>query len=235
MVASAAVFAVIYAILGLIPVSAYVGVGSFLTFREILTPLAGMLFGPLTGGLSMVLGNFVDFAFGKPVIFDYLDFIPGLVSAVVAGLAFTGRRKLALALPVVLVVWYAVDPLSLNFVMLGGVPVPFWWMHLLSVVLLGVAFWLEGRGRIGRLNPVFVGATAFASTMAGHIAGSLMYENVLVRVNHLLTPLAIAKSWNAIFFLYPPERILFTILGTLVAVPVLRALAKRRPAEPKDS
>ena len=48
-VASASVFAVVYAILGLFPVSAYVGVSSFLTFREVVSPLAGMLFGPWTG------------------------------------------------------------------------------------------------------------------------------------------------------------------------------------------
>ena len=70
MVASAAVFAVVYAILGLFPVAAYIGVSSFLTFREILSPLAGMLFGPMTGGLSKQLRSFDDFEYGRPVVFD---------------------------------------------------------------------------------------------------------------------------------------------------------------------
>ncbi|HEY6282320.1 MAG TPA: hypothetical protein VIW22_00160 [Nitrososphaerales archaeon] len=230
MVASAAVFAVVYAILGLIPVSAYIGVGSFLTFREILSPLAGMLFGPLTGGFSMVIGTFVDFAFGKPVVFDFLDFVPGAASAVMAGLVFTGRRKLALSFPLALILWYSLDPLSLNFVVIGGFSVPFYWMHLLSVLVLGVAFLFETKGMLKRLNPLFVGATVFASTMTGHIAGSILYENVVSRINDLITADKIAANWYAIFFLYPPERVLFTVLGTIVAVPVLRALSRRRDA-----
>ncbi len=228
LVASAAIFAAVYAILGLFPVSAYIGVRSFLTFREIVSPLAGMLFGPLTGGFSMIIGNFVDFAFGKPVVFDFLDFVPDMASAVAAGLVFTGRRKAALALPLVLMVWYSLDPLSVDFVRVGGVAIPFFWMHLLSVAVLGVAFLLEGRRKLNRLNPFFVGATFFMSTMTGHIAGSLLYENVVARVNNLLTPAQIAGAWRAIFIAYPAERILFTALGTLVAVPVLRALSRRR-------
>ncbi len=228
LVASASVFAVLYAILGLFPVSAYVGVSSFLTFREVVSPLAGMVFGPLTGGLSVVIGNFVDFALGKPVVFDFLDFLPDLASAALAGLVFAGRRKLALVLPLLLLAWYALDPLSTDFVQIGGVAVPFFWMHLVSVFVLAGAFVLEGRGRLARLHPVYVGATVFASTMTGHIAGSIMFENVVGRINSLLTPQEMSVYWDAIFYAYPAERILFTILGIAVAVPTLRALSRRR-------
>jgi len=227
-VASAAVFAVVYAILGLFPVSAYIGVSSFLTFREILSPLAGMIFGPLVGGFSMVIGNFVDFALGKPVVFDFLDFVPDMATAVMTGLAFTGRRKAALALPLLLILWYSVDPLSADFVSVDGVPVPFWWMHLISVVVLGGAFVLELRGSLTRLSPVYIAATTFAATMTGHMAGSILYENVLGRVNGVLDYAALHANWVLIFYAYPAERILFAVLGTVIAVPVLRALSRRR-------
>ncbi len=227
-VASAAVFAVIYAILGLFPVSAYVGVSSFLTFREVVSPLAGMLFGPWTGGFSMIIGNFVDFAFNKPVVFDYLDFVPDLASALLAGLVFTGRRKVAVALPLALVAWYSLDPLSADVISVQGAPVPFIWMHALSIVVLGVALALEARGRVGRLNPAFVAATVFASTMTGHMAGSILYENIAVRVNQLFSAQTLQANWVAIFYAYPAERILFTILGTAIAIPVLRGVSRRR-------
>jgi len=223
-VAGAAVFAVLYAILGLIPVAPYVGVGSFLTFREVVSPLSGMIFGPLTGGFSMIVGNFVDFAFGKPVVFDFLDFVPDLASAVLAGLVFTGRRKAALALPLALLAWYSLDPLSVNAVSVVGVTIPFLWMHLLSVLTLGVALAYEARGKVSRLNPGFVAATVFASTMTGHVAGSVLYENVLGRINGALTAQALAANFEAIFYVYPAERTLF--------VPVLRALSRRTKAAP---
>jgi hypothetical protein len=226
-VASAAVFAVVYAILGLFPVSAYIGVNSFLTFREVVSPLAGMIFGPLTGGFSMILGNFVDFALGRPVAFDFLDFVPDLASALLAGFVFTGRRKAAVAFPIALVFLYSIDPLSQDLVTYDGISVPFFWLHLVSIAVLGVALLMESRGVLGRLSPIFVAATVFASTMTGHIAGSIMYEDVIGRINGLET--TVTQSWNLIFLAYPAERILFTILGTLVAVPVLRALSRRKP------
>ena len=225
-------FAALYAILGLIPVAPYIGVGSFLTFREVVSPLAGMIFGPLTGGFSMIVGNFVDFAIGKPVVFDFLDFVPDLASALVAGLVFTGRRKAALALPLALMLWYSLDPLSVGTVMVGGTPIPFLWMHLLSVAALGVALAYEARGRLSRLHPAFVAATVLASTMTGHVAGSVLYENVLGRINGVLTPQALAGNFDAIFYAYPAERTVFLLLGTAVAVPVLRALSRRREAAP---
>jgi len=230
-VASSALFAVLYAILGLFPVSPYIGIRSFLTFREILSPLAGMLFGPLLGGFSMLLGNFVDFAIGKPVVFDFLDFVPDTATAVMAGLVFTGRRRSAVALPILLMLWYSLDPLSAVVVYVGGVSVPFFWMHLLSVGTLVGAFWLEGKGVLRKQGPLYVGAATFASTMTGHISGSLLFENIAARVNNTLSAQQIAGAWYAIFFAYPPERILFTVLGTLVAVPVLRALSRSRRSQ----
>lgn len=228
-VAGAALFAVVYAILGLFPVAPYIGVRSFLSFREILPALSGMLFGPLFGGLSMVLGNFVDFAIGKPVVFDFLDFVPDLASAVMAGLVFTGRRGLALAFPVVLIVWYTLDPLSVVLVNVGGAVIPFYWMHIVSVAALGLAFLLERRGLVRRLGPAYVGATVFAATMTGHIAGGILFENIAGRVNNLLTAQDLVSAWYAIFFAYPLERVLFTVLGTAVAVPVLRSLTRSKP------
>lgn len=228
-VASAAIFAVLYAILGLFPVSAYIGVNSFLTFREVVSPLAGMLFGPLTGGFSMIIGNFVDFALGKPVAFDFLDFVPDLATAVMAGLVFSGRMKAALALPLVLILWYALDPLSADFISVGGVLVPYFWMHLLSVGGLGAVFFLEKLGRLQKLNPLYIVATVFASTMTGHVAGSIMFENVLGRINGLAQ--TVTRSWTFIFYAYPAERILFTVIGSAIAIPVLLALSRRRRGE----
>lgn len=232
-VAAAAVFAVVYAILGLFPVSAYIGVSSFLTFREVVSPLAGMLFGPAVGGASMVLGNFVDFALGKPVVFDFLDFVPDLVSAIVAGLAFTGRRKAAVGLPLVLLLWYSLDPASADVVNLGGVQIPFAWMHIVSIGVLLVALLLEKGGRLTRIAPAFVVAVTFASTMAGHLAGSIMYENVIFRLDGVIPEGGYQAFWTLVAYAYPPERILFTVAGSAVAYPVLRAVSRMREPPPQ--
>jgi hypothetical protein len=226
-VALASVFAVVYALLGLFPLSVLIGTASFLTFREIVSPLAGMLFGPVIGGFSMVLGNLVGFAMGKPVVFDFLDFVPDAVSAVVAGLAFTGHRKTAVGLPILLLIWFSLDPLSAVWVSVGGVSVPYLWMHAISICVLAAALLYEKRGRLGRLSPAFVGALTFASTMSGHVAGGIMYENVIFRLDGVMPKESYQGFWALTFYAYPLERILFTVLGTMIAYPVLRALARR--------
>lgn len=174
----------------------------------------------------MILGTFVDFSLGKPVVFDFLDFVPDLASSVLAGLAFSGRRKAALALPLVLIGWYSLDPLSARWINVNGTLVPFVWMHLVSVGVLGCVLFLERKGTIRRIGPIFVGGTAFASTMCGHVAGGILFENIVARVNGTLTPQQLQGVWGAIFYAYPAERLLFTILGTAVSLPVLRALSR---------
>jgi hypothetical protein len=226
-VALASLFAVVYALLGLFPVSVLIGTASFLTFREVISPLAGMLFGPIIGGASMVLGNFVDFAMGRPVVFDFLDFVPDAVSAVVAGLAFAGHRKAAIGLPIVLLVWFSLDPLSAVWVSIGGISMPYLWMHAVSICMLAVALLYEMRGKMTKLAPTFIGALTFASTMSGHVAGGIMYENVIFRLDGVIPKEGYQGFWTLTFYAYPFERLLFTVLGTMVAYPVLRALARR--------
>ncbi|MGD0146245.1 MAG: hypothetical protein ABSB53_05265 [Nitrososphaerales archaeon] len=227
-VASASLFAVVYAVLGLFPVSAIIGASGFLTFREVVSPLTGMLFGPVVGGFSMVLGNFVDFAMGKPIVFDFLDFIPDLVSAVVAGLAFTGHRKAAVGFPLLLLAWFTLDPLSPVMVSVGGVDIPFLWMHVISMGVLSGALLYEKRGSLARLSPAFVGAVAFGSTMSGHVAGNIMYENVIFRLDGVIPPDGYQAFWTLAFYAYPLERVFYTVLGTMVAYSVLRAVSRRR-------
>src|SRR5712691_4447268 len=137
-IAYASVFAVVYSITRLFPVSAYVGISSTLTFGETFSPLAGMLFGPYVGALSVTLGTFLDFLLGRPLIFDGLDFLPGAVAAANAGLSFAGRIKEALALPILFLALFALDPLSRGLILVGPVEVAFLWMRLLSVVAIGV-------------------------------------------------------------------------------------------------
>lgn len=224
--ASASVFAALYAVLGLIPISRLVGIGAFITFREMVSPLIGMLFGPVTGGLSIILGVFLDFGLGKPPVFLGLDFLIDLAAALTAGLCFTGRRSLAVLFPSAVIALLLLGPSSPLLVSVWGVP--FVWMHVASVAVLGAAVYLESGGRIRKLSVWFVGATMFASTMCGHAMGGILTEIVYLSSGKFFGYGAAGDYWTAIFFLYPAERIFLTIAGTAVAVPVLRALAKRQ-------
>lgn len=226
LVAGAAIFAALFAVLGLVPISRLVGLASFITMREAISPLIGMLLGPL-GGASVIIGVFLDFGLGRPVVFLGLDFMIDLAAAVTAGLAFTGRRKLAVLLPAALIVIFVASPSSAGLVDVGGVQIPFVWMHVSSVVVLAAALHLEAEGRVTRLSSAFVGAVVFASTMAGHITGGILTEYVYLDQGILFGAGSTGAYWSTVFFLYPAERAFLTVVGTAVSLPVLRALSRR--------
>ncbi len=225
-VAYSSVFAVLYSITRLFQVSAYVGINSTLTFGEAFSPLAGMLFGPYIGALSVTLGTFLDFLLGRPVVFDGLDFVPGAIAAAVAGLCYSGRIKGGLALPVFFMVVFTLDPLSSSLIPVGSVEVPFLWMHIVSLVTMGSVWLLVERGQSRWVNSMFVASIVFLSTMSAHVAGAVLYENVLGRINAVFPASKFASLWTAIFYLYPIERLFFTVAGALIAVPVLTRLSR---------
>lgn len=227
-IAAVSVFAVIYSLTRLIPIAPYVGISSVLTFGETISPLSGMLFGPLVGGASVILGTLLDFALGRPVIFDGLDFLPGLASAVTAGLAFSKRRGAVFILPVSLMIIFSLDPLSVLAVRVGAAGIPYLWMHLLSVFVMASVSLALARRWHSTASWAYIAATVFIATMTAHVMGGIVYENILVRVNGVLLPTALKSNWNVIFFAYPLERTFFTVVGTAIALPVLRALGRRQ-------
>src|SRR2546425_11982372 len=179
-IAYSSVFAVAYSIARLFPISPYVGLNSTLTFGEIFSPLAGMLFGPYVGAVSVTLGTFLAFLRGRPPVFDGLDFLPGAMAALVAGFCFTGRRNSSLILPLVVMALFTLDPLSTRLISVGPISVPFLWMHLLSVLTMGATWVLVARKKTEVSSVLFVAATFFLATMSAHVAGGVMFENVLV-------------------------------------------------------
>jgi hypothetical protein len=225
-VGAAAVFAAVYAVLNIIPVSPLLGPSSgFLTLGEIFSPLVGMVLGPLTGGFAVLVGAFLSVALGKPLAFDGLDFIPAVAAAVTAGFALSRRVRWSVTLSLGLFAIFSVDPLSPKFIETGNIPVPFLWMHLLSVVaILAVA--AIGSRRASFPREAFIAAAVFISTMNAHVAGGIMFENVLVRVNAVISPAALPGIWNAVFYLYPVERGFFAVAGSILAIAVMRALPK---------
>ncbi len=226
LVASASVFAALYAVLGAIPVSRLVlGSGNFLTASNFTTPLAGMVFGPLVGGFAVLVGDLLDVYAGIVVLPTGISIIVAdLATAAVAGLAYTGKRKAAVALPVAVIALYWADPISRLFVY----GIPFTWLHMLSLVPLGGVLYLEGRGRISRLNPAFVVGVTFGALLCGQLTGTLVGQELSVRVFRTLSEQAWRNIVPLFFPLYPVERTFFTAVGSLVSIPVLRALWRRQ-------
>ena len=59
--------------------------------------------------------------------------------------------------------------------------------------------------------------------MNAEVGGGIMYENVFV-LTGVESAKAMVSSWPYFFYAYPVERAFFTIVGSVLAIPVLRAI-----------
>ena len=226
MVAATSLFAALYAVLGTFPISKLIlGSGYFLTASNFVTPLAGMIFGPVVGGAAVLIGDLLDVYAGSIVIGStgLAVIAADLATVATAGLAYTGRWKAALAVPVVILLLYWLDPISVLFV---G-PIPFTWLHMISLVPFAGALLLARSGKLSKFHPAFVASVTFAALLCGQLAGTLVGQELSVRIYQTLT----LQAWQGIvplfFPLYPVERTLFTVVGSVVSVPILRAIWRR--------
>ena len=224
-IATIAVFAAIYAILDLIPVSRLIGANSTLTMAEVFSPLAGMILGPFAGGASVVLGTFVA-APGHPLVFDGLDFIPALMAAVTAGLAIKRRTAWAIVLSLALLVIYSLDPYSMPFIGVGTVSVPYYWLQIVGLIAFAVVWYSDRRGLRFATRDMLIVATVLLSTMNAEVGGGIMYENVFV-LTGVESARAMISSWPLFFYVYPIERIFYTAVGSILAIPVLRVIPRQ--------
>lgn len=233
-IATIAIFATIYAILDQIPVSKLIGVSSTLTLAEIFSPLAGLILGPFAGAASVLIGTFGAVLLGRPLVFDGLDFIPAVAAALTAGFAI--KRPLSAAtFSVALAAIFYLDPFSLPLIGVDGVPVPYYWMQLVAlfvfvlIAYVGKADFSPGGSTLLSRRSIFssanlpIIAVVFLSTMNAEVAGGIMYENVFV-LTGVMSAGAVIGFWPVIFYVYPIERIFFTLAGSLLALPVLRVL-----------
>ena len=233
-IAFTAIFAAVYAVFRMIPTVPMIGVpGVTFSLSDILVPLFGIILGPYVGGFSVLIGTFVAMPV-KPPIFLGLDFLPAFINAVALG--FLVRRKWIsiITLNVILLFAFALNPLTLLIVNVPfgstNIAFPFIWVHVIALIVLISPLSLKATKWVeqSKATLAIAGFTvlAFIGTMMQHLMGNILYENIFVYVTNFMTPESLALRWQAVFFLYPIERLILVILAVLVGLPLIRALRK---------
>ena len=74
-IATIAVFSALYGVIRLVPLGPMIGLSAYFSVSDSLAPLYGLLLGPFTGGISIIIGTALGWLIGKPVIFLGLDFL----------------------------------------------------------------------------------------------------------------------------------------------------------------
>ena len=233
-IAIIAIFASLYAVLRVLPSLPMVGIGSSFAISDVIAPIYGIVLGPFTGGLSIILGSFLAFAMGKPVVFLFLDFLPAFINAFTLGLLMKRKWLPAVILNAFLLIAFLLNPLTDFFVDAGGFLIPFVWMHIVAFIVLLSPLGRNAGKWINSMKPTLMVAglaiLAFIGTMMQHLMGNILYEVTLNQIYVLLgqTPIVpasgYAATWAVVVFVYPWERLFFIILTVIVGVPIVRIL-----------
>jgi hypothetical protein len=227
-IAYIAVFSALYAALRIIPTVPMIGTGATFHLSDILAPLYGILLGPYIGGISIIIGTFAAIGMGSPAPFLGLDFLPAFVVAISLGFLVKGKWLPVVALNALLLVGYALDPFTLNFINTPWGTVPYLWMHIAAFAVLIVLGRKAGQwvksSKAQLLTAGFI-ILAFVGTMMQHLMGGLVYETVLGTFGSVSVA-DFAATWNFVFYIYPWERLALIVGAVVVGVPVTKALQK---------
>jgi hypothetical protein len=213
-----ATFTALYAVFGFLKISPIIGLtGQAITAAAIIAPITGILLGPYLGTLSTFLGGLVGFFLGA---LAYPSFAAGIAAAFCAGMVKEGKRIIStlayLALLLSFVFFPTVGPAWLF-------PQEMWFQIVGLIILVSPLQYVATKFLDSDNNPkLFLGSflTCLPSTLAGQIAGSLVFE--------LLTadPTTLLGYWQALTILYPVERTIIALAATLISVPLLKVLKK---------
>lgn len=242
-VAVIATFSVVYLIFRMIPTFAMVGVsGAAFSLADVVAPLFGIILGPYAGAMSVILGTFLSFGFGRPMVFLGLDFLPGAVDALIVGLLVQGKRTVATALYIIIFVAFLLHPYTAIFVPVSipylGINSFFYpWLHFIALLVLisplskMAAKWVNGKSLVNLAPGILI--LVFIGTYAQHLVGGLLYETVLGLFVGA-APEVFRLVWTTVFWLYPFERAFIIIVATLIGVPLVKALKLSRflPSSP---
>jgi hypothetical protein len=216
-----AVFAAVSLVLRVIPTFQMIGVSGHFTAGDFIITAIPLTLDFWCGALAVLIGTVGAYSVNPPVFFG-LDFLPALVNVMIAGLILSNHRRLSLVVYGVVMLAFLASPYSLTF---AYGYIPYAWLHLVAFMILlspaiaKVPIWLKEGGFKQLLSIVEL---SFVGTMAQHLTGGLLYE-FTVGVVGGVEPLSLQALWRVIFWIYPIERILLVVFGTVIAISIYRA------------
>jgi hypothetical protein len=209
-------FTALYAVFGFIKISPIIGLsGQAITAAAIIAPIIGILLGPFVGTLSTFLGGTIGFFLGS---LSYPSFASGIVAAFSAGMVKSGKRIISVLAYLSLLLLFAFYPI------VGPAwlfPLELWFQITGLIILVSplqstAARSLESGSNLKLLLGFFI--TCLTSTLAGQIAGSLVFEALIPNATNLL------PTWQTLAFLYPVERIVIALSATFIGASLSRVL-----------
>jgi hypothetical protein len=213
-IASIAVFAALYAVLGYIPLFYIFGsYGQLITASLVVAPIIGIILGPAGGCLAVAIGGIVGMVITGSTPLGIFTFLPGALDALCTGLAFRGKWYISAAIFATFIVAFAALP------SIGDARWFVWFDAVGLFLLLSPATTLAAE-YIRTFNAqklvMGMGIFAFIGVLADHIIGSFIYQSAIAPLPQ--------GVWTTVAFIYPVERLLVTIAAAIVGAAIIRGV-----------
>lgn len=215
-------FTALYVVFTFLPLSQVMGLfGKYITVATVIIPAVGVILGAYIGVLCTFLGGVAALFFSP--YFSLPSMVAGVITALCAGLLHGGKRLLCVLI-------YAVFLLVFGFYPPVG---PLWlyppliWFQTFGLIILSSP--LQSRATKGFNSNsdsksffAFL-ITSLTSTLAGQIAGSLVFEAISWPV--LISDVNFYRGyWQGLTFLYPIERTLIALAAAFIGTALYKIL-----------
>lgn len=218
-------FSALYAVFCVFPIFQIIGFpNKAITIASVMAPVIGIILGPYLGVFSTMVGGLVGLFYG---IFSHISLVAGVVTAFCAGMLKNGRRDLCAITYLLLLLLFGFCPY------IG----PVWlypqlmWFHIFGFAVLispiqSMAFKNlqnaeNAKNRSIQILSMFF--TLLVSTLAGQIAGSLVFE-LTMWLSFTVDVNGVKLNWQAITFIYPVERVVIALGSTFITVALHKTL-----------
>ena len=206
-VARIGIFAALYAVLSLIPISAFIGAPSFLTLNLIVTPVIAILLNPFEAFFASLFGGVIAlYAAPFQAMFGPFTILLPIAGSTYGSLAFHKGKTGALAATSFLVV-------AISAYLVKNSPFPYFVVPHLTAILVALIVSFKKMTSISLRAPLY----AFVSTMCEQ--GMMMIFAVYL----------LGLPWQAFAGILPLmiyERMVGTIGATLLAIPLITIVSK---------
>tara|TARA_Y100000590_G_scaffold187693_1_gene213944 strand:+ start:2071 stop:2820 length:750 start_codon:yes stop_codon:yes gene_type:complete len=228
-IAIIASFAVIYAIMRIVPSFPVIGApGASFSMADILVPIYAIIFGPYIAATTIFLGTFLGIVFGKPIIFLGWDFLPATMGALFIGMIIHGKKIVAIFLFVIGIVVFNLLPYTEMMIPINEqISLPYNWFHIIAALALLTPLtnmsmnWIEENSKKAIIGLFII---SIIGTLFQHIIGGTVFVVTLGVYLQSINPDAFPGIWKTIFYVYPIERLAIAVISAIVATPILRSI-----------
>jgi len=228
-IAIIASFAVIYAIMRIVPSFPVIGApGASFAMADILVPIYAIIFGPYIASATIFLGTFLGIVFGKPIIFLGWDFLPATMGALFIGMIVHGKKVFAFGLFIVGIIIFNLLPYTETLISINEqISLPYNWFHIIAALalispLINLSMkWIDENSKKTVIGLFII---AIIGTLFQHIVGGIVFVTTLGIYLQSINPDAFPGIWKTIFFVYPIERLAIALISAIVATPILRSI-----------